>query len=120
MSKEINILGQRIEPGKNYELEFGLAKLHTRTKIEVPVIVSRAKKDGPCVLISAGIHGNEVNGIEIVRKLIAKKYHIADAGMIICVPVVNVFGFIIIMCKNFPSAWGIKRTMLCRTHEFMW
>lgn len=108
MFKEINILGQRIEPGKNYELKFDLAKLHTRTKIEVPVIVSRSNIDGPCVLISAGIHGNEVNGVEIVRQLVAKKYNIADVGMIICVPVVNVFGFLI-KTREFPDGKDLNR-----------
>jgi predicted deacylase len=108
MSKEITILGQCIEPGKNYELKFDLAKLHTRTKIEVPVIISRAKKEGPCILISAGIHGNEVNGVEIVRQLVSSKYHIAEAGMIICVPVVNVFGFII-KTRQFPDGKDLNR-----------
>lgn len=108
MSKDITILGQQILPGKTYEVKFDFAKLHTRTVLEVPVIISRSKKEGPCVLISAGIHGNEVNGVEIVRQLISKKYHIADAGMIICVPVVNVFGFII-KTRQFPDGKDLNR-----------
>ena len=108
MSKEITILGEKILPGKSYQLNIDIARLHTRTKIEVPVIVSRAKKEGPCVLISAGIHGNEVNGVEIVRQLIASKYNIPDAGMIICVPVLNVFGFII-KTREFPDGRDLNR-----------
>lgn len=108
MSKNITILGEKILPGKSYQLNIDIARLHTRTKIEVPVIVSRAKKDGPCVLISAGIHGNEVNGVEIVRQLIANKYNIPDAGMIICVPVLNVFGFII-KTREFPDGRDLNR-----------
>jgi predicted deacylase len=108
MPKKITILGEKILPGKSYKLKIDIARLHTRTKIEVPVIISRAKKDGPCVLISAGIHGNEVNGIEIVRQLVANKYNIPDAGTIICVPVVNVFGFII-KTREFPDGRDLNR-----------
>lgn len=108
MSKEIVILGEKILPGNTYQLKIDIARLHTRTKIEVPVIISRAKKEGPCVLISAGIHGNEVNGIEIVRQLVANKYNVPDAGMIICVPVLNVFGFII-KTREFPDGRDLNR-----------
>lgn len=76
--------------------------------MEVPVIVSRAKKDGLCVLISAGIHGNEVNGVEIVRQLVANNYNVPDVGMIICVPVLNVFGFII-KTREFPDGRDLNR-----------
>jgi predicted deacylase len=75
-------------------LNMDVARLHTRTPIEVPVIVERAKKDGPCILFSAGIHGDETNGVEIVRQLIAKGYNKPTCGMVICIPVVNIFGFI--------------------------
>lgn len=109
MSKEIIILGERILPGKSYQLKMDIARLHTRTKIEVTVIVSRAKKEGPCVLISAGIHGDEVNGVEIVRQVVANKYNIPDTGIIICIPVVNVFGFII-KTREFPDGKDLNRS----------
>lgn len=108
MAKEIIILGQKIEPGKSYQIKIDIARLHTRTKIEVPIIISRAKKAGPTVLISAGVHGNEVNGVEIVRQLVANKYNVPDAGMTICVPVVNVFGFLI-KTREFPDGKDLNR-----------
>lgn len=106
--KEITILGEQILPGKSYQIKIDIARLHTRTKIEVPVIVNRAKKDGPCVLISAGVHGDEVNGVEIVRQLVSRKYNVPDAGMIICVPVLNVFGFLIKQ-RQFPDGKDLNR-----------
>ncbi|GAB5418543.1 MAG: succinylglutamate desuccinylase/aspartoacylase family protein [Crocinitomicaceae bacterium] len=109
MPKEITILGEKILPGKTHQLSLEIARLHTRTKIDVPVIISRAKKDGPCVLVSAGIHGDEVNGVEIVRQFIAKKFNMPDVGMIICVPVVNVFGFII-KTREFPDGRDLNRS----------
>ena len=47
MHKKITILGEKILPGKTYQIKTDIDRLHTRTKIEVPVIVSRAKIDGP-------------------------------------------------------------------------
>lgn len=75
-------------------LNMDIARLHTRTKIEVPVIVERAREEGPCLLLTAGIHGDETNGVEIVRQIVAKGYNKPKRGMVICIPVVNIFGFI--------------------------
>ena len=109
MHKEIIILGEKILPGKTYQIKTDIARLHTRTKIEVPIIVSRGTVDGPCVLISAGIHGDEVNGVEIVRQIVANKYNIPNAGIIICIPVVNVFGFLI-KTREFPDGKDLNRS----------
>ena len=85
-----------------------IAKLHTRTLLEIPVIVERAKKDGPVLLITAGIHGDEVNGVEIVRQLITKKFNKPTSGTIICIPVVNVFGFLD-QRREFPDGRDLNR-----------
>jgi len=108
MIKEINILGEKILPGKAYQLSINIAHLHTRTAIDVPVIIRRARKAGPCVLITAGIHGDEVNGVEIVRQIIANRYNVPDAGMIICVPVLNPLGFIM-KTREFPDGRDLNR-----------
>ncbi|MGB0428842.1 MAG: succinylglutamate desuccinylase/aspartoacylase family protein [Bacteroidia bacterium] len=94
INKIIRILGTDIKPGGSLQLNMDVARLHTRTPIEVPVIVERAKKEGPCLLITGGIHGDETNGVEIVRQIIAKKYNKPTCGMVIAIPVVNIFGFI--------------------------
>ncbi len=88
------ILGQEIEPGKGYQLNMNMAKLHTHTPVQVPVFVERAKKPGPVLLLMAGLHGDEINGIEIVRRIIKNKYHKPNSGTIICLPVFNIFGFL--------------------------
>ncbi|GAA0872145.1 succinylglutamate desuccinylase/aspartoacylase family protein [Gangjinia marincola] len=107
-SNNIEVLGHAISNGKGVQLNLDIAKLHTRTKIQVPVIVERAKKDGPTVLITAGIHGNEINGVEIVRQLIARKWNKPEAGMVICIPVVNVFGFLN-QKRQFPDGRDLNR-----------
>ena len=107
-SKKIEVLGHAISNGKGVQLNLDIAKLHTRTKIQVPIIVERAKKEGPTLLFTAGIHGNEINGIEIVRQLISKKYNKPECGMVICIPVVNVFGFLN-QKRQFPDGRDLNR-----------
>mgnify|MGYP001030660049 CR=1 FL=1 len=103
----LTILNQPISVGKTI-LHFDFAKLHTRTSIEVPIIIERSKKPGPTLLLLAGIHGDEVNGVEIVRQIIAKKYNKPEAGTIICIPVMNVFGFLNLE-RQFPDGRDLNR-----------
>ena len=90
----LHILGEKIAAGESREINFHVAKLHTQTSVEVPVIINRSKKPGPVVLFTAGIHGDEINGVEIVRQLIAKGINKPKKGTIICIPVLNIFGFL--------------------------
>ncbi|TYB78900.1 succinylglutamate desuccinylase/aspartoacylase family protein [Bizionia myxarmorum] len=106
--KIITILGQTIEPGKSYEVDFDVAKLHTASSINVPIIIERSKKPGPTVLFTAGIHGDEVNGVEIVRQLIAKGINKPKCGTTICIPVINIFGFIN-LSREFPDGRDLNR-----------
>ncbi len=110
MSKKdiLEILGEKIGLGESVEASFGVAKLHSRNAVEVPVIIERAKKPGPTVLITAGIHGDEVNGVEIVRQIIAKGINKPKKGTIICIPVINIFGFIH-MDREFPDGRDLNR-----------
>ena len=102
------ILGEKIGYGQSVEASFSVANLHSSNAVEVPVIIERAKKPGPTVLITAGIHGDEVNGIEIVRQIIAKGINKPKKGTIICVPVINIFGFIH-LDREFPDGRDLNR-----------
>ncbi len=104
----LHLLGEEILPGKRKVINFITAKLYTTTEVKVPVIIERAKKPGPVVLITAGIHGNEFNGVEIVRQLIARKINKPKIGTIICIPIVNVFGFLT-MQREFPDGRDLNR-----------
>lgn len=104
----LHILGEKIKLGESKEVSFSLPKLHTRTPVDVPVIIERSKKNGPTVLITAGIHGDEINGIEIVRQIIAKGINKPKIGTIICIPVINIFGFIN-MEREFPDGRDLNR-----------
>lgn len=92
--RPLRILGTDIPPGKKTVLNLDIARLHTRTKLEVPIIIQRAREDGPVLLLNAGIHGDEVNGVEIVRQAITGKINVPEKGTVICIPVLNIFGFL--------------------------
>ncbi|GAA4294890.1 succinylglutamate desuccinylase/aspartoacylase family protein [Aestuariibaculum suncheonense] len=104
----LTILDTRILPGESKEVNFDVANLHTSSPVNVPVIIERAKKPGPVVLFTAGIHGDEVNGVEIVRQLIAKGLNKPKCGTIICIPVINIFGFINLK-REFPDGRDLNR-----------
>ena len=102
------LLDTKINPGESKEVLFDVAKLHTTSTVNVPVIIERAKKPGPTVLFTAGIHGDEVNGVEIVRQLIAKGINKPKCGTVICIPVINIFGFINLK-REFPDGRDLNR-----------
>lgn len=104
----LTILGEVVKPGEQKEVSFNVAKLHTQNSIDIPVIINRSKKPGPTILITAGIHGDEVNGVEIVRQIIAKGINNPKKGTIICIPLINVFGFIQ-MNREFPDGRDLNR-----------
>ena len=108
--KEIlEILGVKVAFGESATVTFEVAKMHTRNTLDVPIIIERSKKPGPTVLMTAGIHGDEVNGVEIVRQIIAKGINKPKCGTIICVPVINVFGFLN-MNRLFPDGRDLNRS----------
>ncbi len=104
----LHILGEDIPLGCSKTINFNVAKLYTSTKVEIPVIIERSKKAGPTVMITAGIHGDEINGVEVVRQIIAKKINKPARGSIICIPVLNVFGFLS-MNRFFPDGRDLNR-----------
>lgn len=108
MHKEITIFNETILPGKSKTINMQIGKLHTMTDLHIPIIVERSKKEGPVVLFTAGLHGDEINGTEIVRELIVKKINKPKRGTIICIPVINIFGFVN-QTREFPDGRDLNR-----------
>ena len=109
MSKDdFQILGRNIKKGEGAILELEVAKLHTRNSIKITIIVERAKLDGPTLLLMGGVHGDETNGVAIVRDIIRKKYNKPKRGTIICIPVFNVFGYLN-QSREFPDGRDLNR-----------
>ncbi|MDG1039630.1 MAG: succinylglutamate desuccinylase/aspartoacylase family protein [Polaribacter sp.] len=107
-NKPFLLLGKEIPKGKRTILDLEVAKLHTRTTVKVPVIIERATKPGPVVLLLAGIHGDETNGVGIIREIISLGINKPTKGTIICIPVFNIFGYLI-ETREFPDGRDLNR-----------
>ncbi len=107
-SKPLVILKETIVAGESKTINMEIAKLHTMTKLKIPIIVERSKLDGPTVLFTACLHGDEINGTEIVRQLIVQKINKPKRGTIICIPIINIFGFIN-KTREFPDGRDLNR-----------
>lgn len=95
MQNNITINGQTVAPGQNKTVILNAYELHTKTKIEIPVHVIHSLQKGPALLLSAGMHGEETNGIDIIRTVISKK-EVRDlqCGTLIAIPVINIISFL--------------------------
>lgn len=89
----ITIGGVEVGPGERRTIEIPVARLPTAAGLSMPVHVVRGRKAGPSLFVSAAIHGDEINGVEIVGRLLRMKALERMRGTLIAVPVVNVFGF---------------------------
>ena len=90
----LHIAGQEILPGETRMIDLPVPSLYTHTQLEMPIQVIRGKKPGPTMFVSAAIHGDEINGVEIIRRILNQKAIKRLRGTLIAIPVVNIFGFI--------------------------
>jgi predicted deacylase len=108
-NRTILIGGERVAPGENKLLKISIDRLPTGTLIDIPVYVFNSKNPGPTLLIQAGLHGDEINGIEIVRRMLADKLFAIDKGAIVAVPILNIFGFIH-FSRDVPDGKDVNRS----------
>jgi len=90
----IRIGEHRIARGERARLEIPAARLATGSPVGLPVEVLHGANPGPRVWLSAAIHGDELNGVEIIRQVLGECSPRRLSGSLIAVPIVNVFGFI--------------------------
>ncbi|WP_111656156.1 succinylglutamate desuccinylase/aspartoacylase family protein [Isoalcanivorax indicus] len=86
--------GVSVAPGQRTIVEMPAAQLYTQTQLNIPVHVVHGRQAGPVLLVCAAIHGDELNGVEIIRRVLRLAALKRMRGTLIAVPVVNVFGFI--------------------------
>lgn len=79
--------------GERKRIQLNVSSLYDYTQVSIPIEVIRGKHDGPTLFISAAIHGDEINGVEIIKRLLKKTFLNRIKGTLITIPVVNVFGF---------------------------
>ena len=94
MSKDLNIAGETVKAGQRLTINIPVARLYTHTAMTMPVHVLRGKRDGPRLFVCAAVHGDEIIGVEIIRRLLKLKVLKRLRGALLAVPVVNVYGFI--------------------------
>jgi predicted deacylase len=95
MPEFIEINGSKIAKGETKQVPLNSYSLPTHNKIEIPVSVYRSLNDGPTVLLLAGMHGEELNGIEIIRRLLIRNiFNHLRCGTVITIPVINVISFL--------------------------
>lgn len=93
-NEAITINGTTISPGERCNVNLPVADLYTSTSLSMPVQVINGRRPGPVLFVSAAIHGDELNGVEIIRRLLKRSGLGSLRGTLIAVPVVNVHGFL--------------------------
>ena len=107
-TESFEMLGVKIKPGQQAQLSWFITS--SSLNFNVPVIVVHGKYQGPVVGITAALHGDELNGIEIVRQVLKGIDPKKLAGTIVAVPIVNLEGFLkqcklhcVLFCSRRPS-----------------
>ena len=88
------IAGIQVQPGTRQTIEVQVAKLYTHTPLHIPVEIVHGRRDGPVLMVCGAIHGDEINGVEIVRRVLINTALRNLRGTLVAVPIVNIFGFV--------------------------
>jgi len=94
MRAAITIGEMVFQPGEQGTVDLRVPDLYTHTGITLPVYVIHGKGAGPVLFLSGALHGDEINGVEIIRRILHKKSINRLNGTLLAVPVVNIYGFI--------------------------
>ena len=87
------LLGRTIRPGESAQVDLKVSETVTHQPARIPVTVLRGEEPGPTLYVVSALHGNEINGVAIVRKLLETLDGHLDRGTLVAVPVANRFGF---------------------------
>jgi predicted deacylase len=101
--------GLRIQPGERVLTRLVISRLPSGAIIDVPVHVIRSTKPGPVLLLMAGMHGDEVNGIETIRRLIRRDLLQPTRGTVIAIPILNIYGFLN-FSREVPDGKDVNRS----------
>ncbi len=110
MTDTLIIHNRKIELGQQKTIKMNVASLPSGTKIELVINVCRAKEPGPVVLLIGGVHGDEINGVEIVRRFLTSGINKRLLrGTIISIPLLNIYGFIN-FSRDTPDGKDVNRS----------
>jgi predicted deacylase len=91
-NKKLTIGAHEILPGETKNIHYKISESYLGRSIIIPVRVISSKQSGPIIFLTGGIHGDEMNSIAIIKDLMNKVTSLKK-GILICIPVVNIFGF---------------------------
>lgn len=94
INQPFTLLDTRVGVAERQTVQLEVAKLYTHTPMTIPIEVVNGAESGPVLMVCAAIHGDELNGVEVVRQLLSKVDAATLRGTLIAVPIVNIFGFI--------------------------
>jgi predicted deacylase len=94
MPEELRIGGKIINAGEAQEILLKISEFYTAQPVNIPVTVVRGAEEGPRVFLTAAIHGDELNGVEIVRRIMTELDPNQLKGTVLCIPVLNRWGFL--------------------------
>ena len=107
---ELVINEERIGPGEQAVIRLNIGRLPSGTRIFIYLHVYRSVKPGPVMLAMAGLHGDEINGVEIIRRAITSNlFNKVEHGTVIAVPLLNIFGFIN-FSRDVPDGKDVNRS----------
>ncbi len=93
-NRPIKVGDVEVRPGERASISLPMADLYTGASLPMPVHVVCGRRPGPVLFVSAAIHGDELNGVEIIRRLLQRRKLESIRGTLLAVPVVNVHGFL--------------------------
>jgi predicted deacylase len=86
--------GHKVAPGTRARVDIPVSQLSNHTPVNLSVEVIHGRRSGPVLFVSAAIHGDEVIGVEILRRLLCSAPLGSMSGTLLAVPIVNTFGFL--------------------------
>jgi predicted deacylase len=90
---DFEIGGFAVPPGARREIRLKISESYHGAPVHIPVMVIRGREDGPRLFLTAAIHGDEINGTQVIRRLLFGRDWADLRGTLVCAPVVNIFGF---------------------------
>ena len=105
----LQVGGKSVARGEFSTIRLEFARLPTGTVIDTRVHVFRGAEAGPVILLQGGLHGDEIGGVEILRRMVRSKAFAPIRGSVVVVPILNVFGFLH-FSRDVPDGKDINRS----------
>lgn len=109
MDDSIQLGGFSVAPGEQKSIKLPLPALYSHSPVSLPVHVINGRQAGPILFVSAAVHGDEINGVEIIRRLLSRKSVKQLKGTLIASPIVNVYGFVM-RSRYLPDRRDLNRS----------